>query len=119
MKILKNTLSVDLDIWEDPGDYPNNAGRSPLPSSYCLQDITGNLIIRIEPEDRESEDWDALGAAINLYTLMEGHRIIIQGVKILTWQLCPEVHPDANLATNLDCWTIVPYEWDDSNLEIN
>ena len=119
MKILKNTLSVDLDIWEDPGDYPSNAGRYPLQSSYCLQDITGNLIIQIEPEDREEEDFDALGPAINLYTLMEGQKIIVQGVKILTWQLCPEVHPDPNSANILDLWTIVPYEWDDSGLEIN
>lgn len=119
MKILKNTLAVEIDIWEDPGDYPSNGGRYPLPSSYCLQDITGNLIIQIEPEDKESEDWDQLGPAINLYTLMEDHRIIVQGVKILNWQLCPEVHPDPNLANNLDLWTIVPYEWDDSDLEIN
>lgn len=119
MKILKNTLAVEVDIWEDPGDYPNNAGQSPLTSSYCLQDITGNLIIQIEPEDRESEDWDALGAAINLYSLMEGHKIIVQGVKILTWQFCPIVHHDPSLADMLPLWVIVPYEWDASELEIN
>lgn len=119
MKILKNTLSIRLEIWDDPGDYPCNAAQYPLPSYYQLEDIEGSLIIQIEPEDKEFEDWEALGPAINVYTLMEDHRIIVQGVKILTWQLCPEKHPDPNLASNLDVWTIVPYEWDDSELEIN
>ena len=32
MKVLSNTLKVEWDQWDDPGDYPSNAGAGPLPS---------------------------------------------------------------------------------------
>jgi len=119
MKILKNTLSLKLEIWDDPGDYPSNAAQYPLPSYCQLEDIEGYVIIQIEPVDREADDWNELGAPINLYTMMEDHTVVVNGVRITTWQLCPKVHPDANLVNNLDVWTIIPYEWDDSDFEID
>lgn len=117
MKILENTLSVELDIWEDPGDYPSNAGQFPLPSSYQLEDITGHLIIQIEPSDREMDDWHEQGTALNLCMMMDDHKITVQGVRITSWQLHPEMDLKEDY-TVLDIWKIIPYEWDDSDFSL-
>lgn len=37
--VLYNTLSFEVETWDDPGDYPSNAGAGPLPSyKYAVCD---------------------------------------------------------------------------------
>ena len=112
MRILENTVSVKLEIWDDPGDYPNGLASGPLTSCYQLEDIEGHLIIQVEQSDREMDDWYEQGKDINLYAMMESHRISIDGIKITEWQTHPEM--DEQDFLSIDVWKIIPYKWDDS-----
>src|SRR5271157_5760932 len=51
MKILENNLRPVLARWDDPGDYPNNAASSPLPSYWFLIQIDGYVLAKIEETD--------------------------------------------------------------------
>lgn len=44
--IVKNTLELEVDTWDDPGDYPSGAGGGPLPSRKFVAGIDGELVIR-------------------------------------------------------------------------
>ena len=51
MKVLENTLKVKLERWDDPGDYPSNAGAGPLPSEDFVEDIEGHVLLKIDSGD--------------------------------------------------------------------
>lgn len=118
MKIIKNTLELVTETWSDPGDYPNGLASGPLPSHLCVEDVSGHLLIQIEKSDREDEDYEALGPDLMLRCMMEDVSIRVQGVLILSWQLCPKTHPNPNDAADLDLWTIIPYEWNSDDFEL-
>jgi hypothetical protein len=118
MKILQNNLELVVCVWEDPGSYPNNAAGYPLPSYMQLEDIKGHLLIQIEKEDKDCEEWDQWGPELNLHYLMQDINIRVQGVLITSWQFCPTVHHDIKEAHELDMWKIVPYKWDSDNMEL-
>lgn len=46
MKIIKNEFFQEFDTWDDPGDYPSNAGSGPLPSYTYFLGLGGE--IRVE-----------------------------------------------------------------------
>ncbi|NBQ17622.1 hypothetical protein EBU24_04865 [bacterium] len=118
MKIIENTLRLITSVWEDPGNYPNNAAQFPLPSYLQLEDIAGHLLLQIEKSDREEEDFYTLGPEIMMMSMMEDQRIEIQGVLITSWQFCPRTHPNPNDVADLDIWKIIPYKWDSDNFEL-
>jgi hypothetical protein len=51
MKILSNTLSIEIEKWSDPGDYPSGAGGGPLPSYDFVSDINGEIVFELEKID--------------------------------------------------------------------
>ena len=52
MKVLKNSLEAVWDRWEDPGDYPSNAGAGPLPPGpWQLTGVDGSLVIELTPKE--------------------------------------------------------------------
>jgi hypothetical protein len=51
MKILKNTLQVEIDTWDDPGDYPSNMGSGPLPSYKYIDRVEGEVVVELDPEE--------------------------------------------------------------------
>ena len=51
MKTIKNTLEVEMDRWDDPGDYPSNAGAGPLPSYTFLAGLDGEVQIELTDEE--------------------------------------------------------------------
>jgi len=67
MKTLSNTLEALIERWDDPGDYPSNAGSGPLPSCDYLEGMEGELKIELTPEELtqfneavevgEQQDW--------------------------------------------------------------
>lgn len=54
MKTLSNNLDIVLETWDDPGDYPSNAGSGPLPSYQYVGEVTGT--VTIELTDAELSD---------------------------------------------------------------
>jgi hypothetical protein len=118
MKIIKNTLELITETWSDPGDYPNALAKGPLPSTICVEDIKGHIIIQIEKSDKDNEEWEQWGAELNMHYLMQDVRINLHGVLIEVWQFCPETHHNPNDAADLDMWTLVPYKWNSDNFEL-
>lgn len=51
MKELENTLSALIERWEDPGDYPSNAGSGPLPSFDYLAGMEGEVKFELTDEE--------------------------------------------------------------------
>lgn len=118
MKIIKNNLEIVVSTWQDDGDYPNGLASGPLTSSYCVEDIKGHLLIQIEKKDQENEDYEGCKPDEIMQSLLEDVNIRVQGVLILSWQFCPETHPNSNDAANLDLWKIVPYKWNSDGFEL-
>lgn len=58
MKIISNDLYCNVDLWTDPGDYPNSVAGSPLPSCYEC-DFGGEIILEAESKDEfeNIDDW--------------------------------------------------------------
>ena len=117
MKILQNTLELITSTWGDPGHYPNGLRNGPLPVEICIEDIRGHVLIQIESEDKDNEEWDDWGPELNLHYLMQDISIKVQGVLITSWQFCPTAHHDPKEAHDLDMWKIVPYRWDSDGFE--
>ena len=46
MRIIENTLEVVVEHWDDPGDYPSNAGAGPLPSTSELV-LSGDVVVEL------------------------------------------------------------------------
>lgn len=53
MKIVTNTLEAERERWDDPGDYPSNAGAGPLPSFDYLV-LNGEAVLQLEPLEVEA-----------------------------------------------------------------
>ena len=51
MKTLSNTLALEIDTWDDPGDYPSGAGAGPLPSYNYVGSVSGAIVIKLESSD--------------------------------------------------------------------
>lgn len=51
MKVIKDTLECIVERWDDPGDYPSNAGSCPLPSELFVGDVTGILVVEVTGAD--------------------------------------------------------------------
>lgn len=56
MKIIENSIVIEHEEFSDPGDYPCNAGSSPLPS-YWYFSHSGQLVLEAETE-QEMEDFE-------------------------------------------------------------
>jgi len=54
MKVLRNTLEVEIETWDDPGDYPSGAGSGPLPSYNYVACVSGEIELELEAEDEVS-----------------------------------------------------------------
>ena len=55
MKTIENTLTLEIDTWDDPGDYPSGAGGGPLPSYDFVAGVDGTIVIEIEPSDVDGD----------------------------------------------------------------
>jgi hypothetical protein len=51
MKTVEDTLKLELDTWDDPGDYPSNAGSGPLPSYTFVLGVEGKVVVELEDDD--------------------------------------------------------------------
>lgn len=89
MKILSNTLDVEVETWSDPGDYPNSAAGEPLPSYDYVSDVIGEVRVELSTlevvefleteQSKEVQDW-----ASNLQIpLLNGVLSIIWNVQLI------------------------------------
>jgi len=51
MKTVENTLKLELDTWDDPGDYPSGAGGGPLPSYTFVAGVDGKMVVELDDDD--------------------------------------------------------------------
>jgi hypothetical protein len=51
MKITSNTLESVVEVWDDPGDYPNNVASSPLKSCSYLDRVDGEVHVELSSEE--------------------------------------------------------------------
>ena len=53
MKTLSNTLALEIETWDDPGDYPSGAGAGPLPSYDYVAGVSGEIVVELSSADFE------------------------------------------------------------------
>lgn len=51
MKIIKSDFEVIIETWDDPGDYPSNAGQFPLPSYDYVGYVEGECVIELDANE--------------------------------------------------------------------
>lgn len=51
MKTIEDSLKIELDTWDDPGDYPSNAGSGPRPSYTFVAGVEGKIVVELEDDD--------------------------------------------------------------------
>jgi len=51
MKVISDTLYIEIGEWSDPGDYPNAVASGPLPSFDYIEEVTGEVVIELEEGD--------------------------------------------------------------------
>lgn len=51
MKVISNTLKLEIGTWDDPGDYPSGAGAGPLPSYSYPECVSGQIVVEVEESD--------------------------------------------------------------------
>lgn len=61
MKCISNDLDLNVEVWDDPGDYPNAVAGSALPS-YVYLENSGSLVLEAENQEeldsfQDIEDW--------------------------------------------------------------
>ena len=54
MKIIENTLKLEIERWTDPGDYPSGAGGGPLASYDFVAGVEGIITVELEAADWKS-----------------------------------------------------------------
>lgn len=50
MKLVENTLKVEMELWEDPGDYPSNAGGYAQRSQW-FGTASGSILVEFDDDD--------------------------------------------------------------------
>ena len=57
-RIISNSLKPKWAKWDDPGDYPSNAGSHPFRSTCYIEDFTGRLVIVCNQQiDPAGDEW--------------------------------------------------------------
>lgn len=51
MKIVKDTLSLLVETWDDPGDYPNAVASGPLPSYDYIEGVEGEVVVELDDDE--------------------------------------------------------------------
>ena len=86
MKTISDTLSLVIDRWDDPGDYPNSLAAGPLPSYDQVCDIEGSITIELEPSDIEAMDEEQRKDQAHIIEyILEEIEYDLESVKITKW----------------------------------
>ena len=90
MKLLNNTLDVDVEVWSDPGDYPNAVAQFPQRDERYALEVVGDCSV-----DLCGEDWLQSPQTYTASYLYEFHPelyAVIEdeapaGIYILSWHI--------------------------------
>ena len=74
MKIARNDLEANYSTWDDPGDYPCGAGGSRLSSYGYVEEVLGDVVVVLSPEDLVDED----GKKYDEDNLVDGIRTFLE-----------------------------------------
>ena len=89
MKVLKSKLTLVIDCWSDPGDYPNGLASGPLPSRDFVEDVAGLLTFELEAADIGNLEGDTSIAAVQSY--LDGNANLIDhgepGLTVKSWDM--------------------------------
>lgn len=85
-----SSLKIEMGQWDDPGDYPSNAGGGPLPSYLYPESLEGT--VTIEYGDRSKDDSDEIWWCQNLGDLLATFGDIAldqlpNGVTVKNWRI--------------------------------
>ena len=109
MKLLSSTLKMHISTWDDPGDYPNSLAAGPLPSQDFVEEVTGDVLIQIEPEDISNLEGDTSIAAVRDYLADNARSVPHEepGLVVKSWDV-KNVVDDVVTLQVLDFETDVP-----------
>ena len=54
MKVIENTLEIEIERWEDPGGSEPNGAGSPVPSHNFVAGYGGVVVVELDGEERKS-----------------------------------------------------------------
>lgn len=85
MKLIKDCLTTTIERWDDPGDYPSNAGSGPLASYDYVAEIEGSIIVELEGNETPAYIDDEPGDVPHdpIYHEPDGY----DAVKIKKWRI--------------------------------
>ena len=55
MKLIKSTLKLEVERWDDPGGSEPNGAGSPVASHDFVSGVSGEVVVELE-----AEDWKAI-----------------------------------------------------------
>lgn len=71
-KVINNTLSLLVERWDDPGDYPSGAGSGPLASYDYIAGLEGEILFELTDDEfvqlQEADELEAQGMVKELVT---------------------------------------------------
>jgi|GEM_PF-1740229 len=82
MKVLENTLAVEVDRWDDPGDYPNSIASSPLPSYDYVTGLEGYVKVKLDVDELDLKDSELIDVLKET-----GDLDIPSGIEVTEWSL--------------------------------
>ena len=107
MKVIENTLKIEVETWDDPGDYPSGAGSCPLPSYDFVCAVAGTVVVELEDADnakiRDYADVDMTYTRMVEAWLRESPSSIdpeIPGLRVTSW--CLESFANNRLTLSVD-----------------
>lgn len=85
--VVTGELEVVVETWDDPGDYPSNAGAGPLPSHQYAVEVAGEIQIVVSGEvDVKTGTYDSLEEAnYRIFELLEEKLPI--GISVSQWEV--------------------------------
>jgi len=63
MKVLSSDFTVEWEVWDDPGDYPNACAQFALPSYSFVSGLEGSCRVELD----ENEAGEAASVGLNKY----------------------------------------------------
>jgi len=79
MRILENRFDIEVETWDDPGDYPNALAAGPLPSYQYVCEVPGRLIVQLEFGDDDPGE--------EAVEIAQEHADLPDGVTVTKWDM--------------------------------
>jgi hypothetical protein len=112
MKTITNSLKIELERWDDPGDYPSGAGSGPLASQDFVAAVNGEIEVELS-----SEELSDICSGLEVTDPVEQGRQFRESVEDYLIDNSGEV--DANIEVTVTKWCIDKISSDGSRLTLS